>query len=91
MGATAWSSAFGDQAEALAYVRSGSPADIELKKVTLRAAGSFVMGSRTNTFPMSLTNDLTVPVTLGVGFRSDAPQRIRVPAIDPVTIAPGSP
>lgn len=44
------------------------------------------MGARVNEFPATLTNELDVPVTVGVSFDSDAPQRIRVPAVDPVEV-----
>lgn len=89
LGANAWSAGFSDEADALAYIAAAAPVTIDLDKVTLRAAGSFVMGSRTNTFPATLTNGLSVPITVGVRFHSDSPQRIRVPDIEPVTIAPG--
>ena len=89
LGATSWSSGFSDQRQAVAYAKSGSPPDLDLKKVNLRAAASFVMGSRTNTFPATLTNELSVPVTVGVTFQSDSPQRIRVPNVKPVTVEPG--
>ena len=50
---------------------------------------SVVMGDRANQFPATLTNGLTVPVTVGVRFTSDAPQRIRVPDLEPQVIPPG--
>ena len=89
LGALSWSANFLNQDQSLAYVAAASPQTVDLKKVTLRAASSFVMGSRTNTFPATLTNGLSVPITVGVDFHSDSPHRIRVPKIEPVTIAPG--
>ena len=89
LGAQAFSADFDDEDSALAYLRATAPQSVDLDKVTLRAAGSFVMGSRTNTFPATLTNGLSVPIRVGVNFHSDSPQRIHVPDIQPVTIAPG--
>lgn len=70
-------------------MKSAAPAKVDLSKVTLRAAASYVMGSRTNTFPATLTNGLDIPITVGVEFTSENPQRIRVPSLDPVLVGPG--
>ncbi|SHI43617.1 hypothetical protein SAMN02745244_00336 [Tessaracoccus bendigoensis DSM 12906] len=90
LGAMAWSAGFSDQSAAVAYVRTSSPAEVSLDKITLSAAGAFVMASRTSTFPATLTNRLDVPVAIGVRFTSDSPQRIWVPDVEPVTIEPGA-
>lgn len=89
LGATAFSAGFDSQDAAVAYVRAASPARVDLDRISLNVVSSFVMGARTNTFPATLTNDLDVPVTLGVRFTSDSPQRIRVPDLAPVTVQPG--
>lgn len=86
IGATAYSKGFATEADAVEYVRAASPPDIDLSRITLRTAASYVMGARVNEFPATLTNELDVPVTVGVSFDSDAPQRIRVPAVDPVEV-----
>ncbi len=87
--ATAFSADFATQADALAWTRANAPERVSNDAVTLRAAASFVMGSRTNTFPATLTNTLAVPVTVDVRFTSDSPQRIRVPDLESVTVQPG--
>lgn len=87
--ATAFSADFTTQSEAVGWVRESAPERVGGGAVTLRAASSFVMGSRTNTFPATLTNKLDVPITVDVAFDSDSPQRIRVPDLDAVTVQPG--
>ena len=89
IGSTAYSKDFADEAAALAYLDAVSPSRIDASLVTLRAAESFVMGSRTNTFPVTVTNGLGVPIRVRLEFASDSPQRIRVPAVGPVTVGPG--
>ncbi|MFV0428115.1 MAG: DUF6049 family protein, partial [Arachnia sp.] len=53
------------------------------------AASQFVMGSRTNEFPVTVTNGIELPVTVRIAFTSDSPQRIDVPTTDLVTVQPG--
>ncbi len=89
IGSTAFSKDFADEAAALAYLDAVAPSRIDASLVTLRAAESFVMGSRTNTFPVTVTNGLGVPIQVRLEFASDSPQRIRVPAVGPVTVGPG--
>lgn len=89
VGSTAFSKDFVDEAAAVAYLDAVAPSRIDASLVTLRAAESFVMGSRTNTFPVTVTNGLGVPIQVRLEFASDSPQRIRVPAVGPVTVAPG--
>lgn len=86
IGAAAYSKGFTTEAAAITYARAASPPDIDLGKVTLRTASSYVMGARVNEFPATLTNELDIPVTVGIIFDSDAPQRIRVPAVEPVEV-----
>lgn len=87
--AMAFSSGFADEAEATAYVEANTPAEIDTTLVELSAAQSFVMGSRTNMFPATITNGLDFPVQVKIRFDSDAPQRISVPDVGPVTVQPG--
>jgi len=87
--AVAMSSGFTTEAAALDWLSSGSVTVADPEKITISAAGEFVMASRSNTFPVTITNDLDVPVTLRMVFDSDSPQRIRVPATEFVTIEAG--
>lgn len=87
--ATAFSSDFTAQADAVAWLEAASTEQVDAKAVTLRAASSFVMSSRTNNFPATLTNKLDVPITVKVAFTSDSPQRINVPDLDEVHVGPG--
>lgn len=89
LSATAFSAGFATEADAVAYVEAASTGPVALDKITLKAVSSFVMGSRTNTFPATLTNGLATAVTVGVKFTSDSPQRINVPDLEAVTIPPG--
>lgn len=90
VGATVFSADLPDEEAALAYLDAATPARLDASLITLRAAQSFVMGSRTNTFPVTVSNGLGVPVQVRVQFISDSPQRIRVPAVGPVAVAPGA-
>lgn len=89
LAALALSSGFMTEQAALEWLASGPVSVVDPAKVVISAAGEFVMGSRTNTFPVTITNDLDVPVTLRIVFDSDSPQRIRVPATDYVTVEAG--
>jgi hypothetical protein len=91
LGATAFSASFANEKAAVAYLSVAAKPSADLAKIELRAAASFVMGSSTNTFPATLTNGLDVPVTVGVRFTSDAPQRVRVPDNEPIVLPPGEP
>ncbi len=85
----ALSSRFTTQTQALEWMSSNRATEIDPSKIIISAASQFVMGSRTNNFPVTITNGLQVPVTLRLVFDSESPQRIRVPATDFVTITPG--
>ncbi len=89
MGSSAFSASFPNQDAALVYVSAASPVSIDLNDITLVASSSFVMGSRSNTFPATVTNGTKVPATVRLVFTSDAPHRIWVPPRDEATIAPG--
>lgn len=86
IGAAAFSKDFPTEAAALQYIGAASPPDVDLGRVKLRTAPSYVMSARTNEFPATLTNELDIPVTVGVTFDSDAPQRIRVPDVEAIEI-----
>ena len=58
------------------------------KAVTVDASPRFVMSSRTNQFPVTLTNNLDEPIRLKVVVDTDNPQRVRVPDTSVITIAP---
>lgn len=87
--AKANSQGFTTQEAALDYLALQPRADVDPSLVTVSAAKQFVMGSRTNNFPVTVTNGLAAPVTVRLVFESESPQRISVPATDFVTIAPG--
>lgn len=89
LAAVAMSSGFTKEADALDWLSSGSVSVADPAKVTISAASQFVMASRSNTFPVTITNGLDIPVTLRMVFDSDSPQRIRVPATEFVTIEGG--
>ncbi len=58
------------------------------KSVTLDASARFVMSSRTNEFPVTVTNNLTEPIEVKVVVRSNNPQRLTVPPSEVVTVQP---
>ncbi len=89
LAAAAMSSSFTTEEAALEWMTSDSVAVADPDRITISAADQFVMASRSNAFPVTITNGLNVPVTLRVVFDSDAPQRIRVPATEFVTIEAG--
>lgn len=89
LSARASSSGFTDEAAAVAYVDAHPLATVDTDKVTINAAQQFVMGARTNNFPVTLTNGLEFPVTVRLVFNSASPQRIHVPPTDFVTLEPG--
>ena len=90
VGASAFSADFSSERAAVGFVAAGTPQGLDLSKVTFRAAPSFVMGSRTNTFPATVSNGLDVPITVQVDFASDSPQRINVPDLPAVTVEAGA-
>lgn len=56
--------------------------------VQLHSAGSFVMSSASNDFPLTVTNNLTETVKVKVTFTSSSPQRIGIPDTQVVEINP---
>lgn len=89
LSAKASSSGFQDEAAALAFVEAHPLATVDTDLITISAAGQFVMGSRTNDFPMTINNGLPFAVTVRLVFDSAAPQRIQVPPTEFVTVEPG--
>lgn len=87
--AAAYGAGFPLESDAVAWVRANMPPPVDKTSIRLRVAKSLVMGSKTNNFPATLTNELDLPVTVMVRFSSDTPQRIRVPDTDAVTVQPG--
>ncbi len=83
------SEGFGSEAAAVDWITDHPSLAPDPSGVRVSAAGSFVMGSRTSDFPVTLTNELAVPVTARLVFDSEFPQRIDVPATDLVTVQPG--
>lgn len=56
--------------------------------VQLHSAGSFVMSSASNDFPLTVTNNLTETAKVKVTFTSSSPQRIGIPDTQVVEINP---
>jgi hypothetical protein len=59
------------------------------RSVTLDASPRFLMSSRTNQFPVTVTNNLAEAIRVKVVVNTDNPQRLTVPASDLVTVDPG--
>jgi hypothetical protein len=59
------------------------------RSVVLDASPRFVMSSRTNQFPVTVTNNLTETIQVKVVVASNNPQRLSVPPSDLVTVQPG--
>lgn len=57
--------------------------------VTLSISKSFVMSEATQQMPLTITNDLDVPVTVTVGFVAENPQRLSIPDTEPVLVTAG--
>ena len=86
---TAWignSAGFDAQVDGLAALVGGPEVG---RSVTLDASHRFLMSSRTNQFPVTVTNNLAEQIRVRVVVRTDNPQRLTVPPSDLVTVAPG--
>ena len=59
------------------------------KAVSISAAKRFVMSSRDNEFPVTVTNELSVPVTVQLTFTSRMPTRLTIPTYRDITVPPG--
>lgn len=89
LAAMSLSSRFATESEALEWMTASQLPELDPTRITVSAASSFVMGSRTNEFPVTITNDLELPVTLRLVFESESPQRISVPPTEFETLQPG--
>ncbi len=86
---TAWignSAGFDAQLNGLAALVGGPEVG---RSVTLDASHRFLMSSRTNQFPVTITNNLAEQIRVQVIVRTDNPQRLTVPHSDLVTVDPG--
>ena len=59
------------------------------RSVVLDASHRFLMSSRTNQFPVTVTNNLTEVIRVRVVVQTDNPQRLTVPPSEVVTVDPG--
>ncbi len=87
--ASAWvgdANGFSAQIRGLAEL-VGGPAVADA--VVLDATPRFLMSSRTNQFPVTVTNHLSEAIRAKVVIETDNPQRLTVPASEVVTVAPG--
>ena len=87
--ASAWvgnANGFGSHLDGLVDL-VGAPA--VARSVVLHATPRFLMSSRTNEFPVTVTNQLTEVVRAKVVFETDNPQRLTVPPSEVVTVPPG--
>lgn len=87
------SAAWMDDAEGLeaqlrSYDRLVGPEVLD-EAIQLEAYPRWVMSSRSNQFPITLTNDLADPITVRVVVTCDNPQRLTVPLSPEVTVPPG--
>ncbi|MDQ7991665.1 MAG: DUF6049 family protein [Propionicimonas sp.] len=57
--------------------------------VTLDASPRFVMSTRSNQFPLTVTNHLTEPIRVKVVVATDNPQRLAIPDSDLISIPAG--
>ena len=64
--------------------------DAELGQVRILDGGSITLSSQTGRFPLTVVNDLTVPVTVQLTLASRTPARLRVPSITGIEVAPGA-
>ena len=64
--------------------------DAELGQVRILDGGSVTLSSRTGRFPLTIVNDLAVPVTVQLTLASRTPARLRVPSVTGIEVAPGA-
>jgi len=86
--ASSWN---GDWASALAWVQQAT-SDLSARtgsgSITLHVAGQWMLSSRDNRVPITITNDMGMPVNVRVQFASENPARLSVPETDVVIVAP---
>jgi hypothetical protein len=64
--------------------------DTELGQVRILDGGSITLSSQTGRFPLTIVNDLAVPVTVQLALASRTPARLRVPSVTGIEVAPGA-
>ncbi len=87
--ASAWiqdSAGFDDYTDGLRRLVGGPTVG---RAVVLEASPRFLMSSKTNQFPVTVTNKLTEEIRVKVVVRTDNPQRLTVPPTEVVTVEPG--
>lgn len=57
--------------------------------VALSGSARVLMSSRTNEFPVTVSNRLTEPIQVRITFASDNPQRLSIPPSQVITVGPG--
>jgi len=87
--ASSWN---GDWASALGWLQQ-STSDLTEQtsgSVTLHVAAQWMLSSRDNRVPITITNDMGMPVKVRVRFASENQARLSIPETDVVTVAPKS-
>jgi hypothetical protein len=69
---------------------AGQAMDTQLGRVHLLDGGSITLSSQTGRFPLTVVNDLAVPVTVQLVLVSHSPARLRVPTVTPVEVQAGA-
>lgn len=77
------------QQAAMTYLQGSRIAEFEPGGITFQVSPSFVMGSRKNQFPATITNNTPFSVYVRIAVNSDNPQRIHVPNTDVVEVGAG--
>jgi len=83
--ASSWS---GDWPSALAWLQQ-STSDLATQtdgSVSLHVAAQWMLSSRDNRVPITITNDMGMPVSVMVRFESENPARLSIPDADAVTV-----
>ncbi|MFZ1411703.1 MAG: DUF6049 family protein, partial [Micropruina sp.] len=73
----------------LRALQSAVGKDAVSKGVRLNATPRFLMSSRTNYFPLTITNELAESIRVRVIVTSENPARLTIPSSELVTVAPG--
>ena len=64
--------------------------EAELGEVRILDGGSITLSSQTGRFPLTVVNDLTVPVTVQITLASRTPARLRVPDVTAIEVPAGA-
>lgn len=78
-----------DRASALLAARAAA-LDRTLGRVHIVTAGTVTLSSDSGRFPLTVANDLDVPVTVGLALAPYSPARLQTSAPDTIQIAPGA-